>query len=415
MKEKWHLSSIEYWYKDIKTFFRRNGNAFWKEVIQTQELVIILARMASLQKVSSEEKKLALNQFKDLGKMGFAFSIFMVPGGSLLLPLVAKLLPWNLLPDSFKEQVKDEIQVSDDFFFKTEQERMIEIQKELGVNVERKKIYNLLDDFKIARKKYGKNKKKDIITDFYILPNYHHFALLSKHLNITEDQWNDSIEIFNWKKMKEMLDYVDGNLFRRSFEREALVIIEHFEELIKHRLNIEIALMVSFDILKKTLIINQNTCIIYISVETFWKTYPDIKYFKLELAKTIGKILRPFFHLPYKNNKATNIYEMYRELNTIERFINLLVSFIFVEKICHGIEDYLILELELDKFKSITKTYSLALEGLKDKIKQNVESYFLPSERYIGLILSRKLIKKYSYNEIVHLPDYIFIDIIDSL
>lgn len=219
MKEKWQLPSIEYWYDDLKAFFRRNGNAFWKEVIQTQELVIILARMAALQKVSSEEKKMAIKQFKDLGKMGFAFSIFMVPGGTILLPLVAKLLPWDLLPDSFKEQVKDEVNVNDDFFFRTEEERLKEIKKELGVNVERKRIYNLISDFKIARKKYKKLKNFEAISDFYILPNYHHFALLSKNLSLSEEHWNEAIDHFQWKPMKEMMDYIDGNLLRRSYDR----------------------------------------------------------------------------------------------------------------------------------------------------------------------------------------------------
>ena len=63
----------------------------------------ILWKYAHREKVSAEGKKLAKAQLIRIARMIPALAIFLLPGGILLLPLLAKALPWELLPRPFKE------------------------------------------------------------------------------------------------------------------------------------------------------------------------------------------------------------------------------------------------------------------------------------------------------------------------
>lgn len=91
------------------------------------------------------------------------------------------------------------------------------------------------------------------------------------------------------------------------------------------------------------------------------------------------------------------------------------MSYVFLEKMCHGIKDYELLEIENDKYKSLILTYKSAIEPLKAKLKETEIWHFLPVERYIALVISQKLAKKFSYNEIIHLPEYLILDYLESV
>ena len=46
-----------------------------------------------------EQMEIATKQLTDMAKLVPALAIFLLPGGMVLLPLLGKLLPWDLIPD----------------------------------------------------------------------------------------------------------------------------------------------------------------------------------------------------------------------------------------------------------------------------------------------------------------------------
>jgi LETM1-like protein len=79
----------------------QNIEAVVTEVRQTGELGQLLAKAAGGGKLSGEEKRKVKAQLLDLAKAIPALAIFAAPGGMLLLPLLAKLLPFNVLPSAW--------------------------------------------------------------------------------------------------------------------------------------------------------------------------------------------------------------------------------------------------------------------------------------------------------------------------
>jgi len=78
-----------------------NVEALATEVRETGELGQLLARAASGHALSAGERAKVRGQLIDLAKAVPALAIFAAPGGMLLLPLVAKLLPFSLLPSAW--------------------------------------------------------------------------------------------------------------------------------------------------------------------------------------------------------------------------------------------------------------------------------------------------------------------------
>jgi hypothetical protein len=78
-----------------------NVGAMMREIRETGELGQLLARAASGGTLTAEERKKVREQLIDLAKAVPALAIFAAPGGMLLLPLLAKLLPFNLLPSAW--------------------------------------------------------------------------------------------------------------------------------------------------------------------------------------------------------------------------------------------------------------------------------------------------------------------------
>jgi hypothetical protein len=78
-----------------------NFDALTTEIRKTGELGQLLARAAAGATLSAEEKRKVKAQLLDLAKAVPALAIFAAPGGMLLLPLLAKLLPFNLLPSAW--------------------------------------------------------------------------------------------------------------------------------------------------------------------------------------------------------------------------------------------------------------------------------------------------------------------------
>jgi hypothetical protein len=81
-----------------------NLDRMLQEIRETGELAELLAKGASGETLSSTEKSKVRKQLVDLAKTIPALAIFAAPGGMLLLPILIKLLPFNLLPSSFVDQ-----------------------------------------------------------------------------------------------------------------------------------------------------------------------------------------------------------------------------------------------------------------------------------------------------------------------
>lgn len=88
----------------IATQVRKNSRALWNEIRETGELSVLLARAARGQTLTSDEKRRMREQLIDVARAVPALAIFTAPGGLLLLLALAKVMPFELLPSSFREE-----------------------------------------------------------------------------------------------------------------------------------------------------------------------------------------------------------------------------------------------------------------------------------------------------------------------
>jgi hypothetical protein len=88
----------------LKETVVRNKNAVWKEISESDEMLRLLWRFARGATLADEEQKRVREQLLDLAKFVPALGIFALPGGAILLPMLARALPWSLLPSSFREK-----------------------------------------------------------------------------------------------------------------------------------------------------------------------------------------------------------------------------------------------------------------------------------------------------------------------
>ncbi len=84
----------------------RNKNRLVKEILESKELMVLLA-YSTRRDLSEKEKKKVQKQLLDIFKTIPSLAIFLLPGGSLLLPIFIKFIP-TLLPSSFNENLENE-------------------------------------------------------------------------------------------------------------------------------------------------------------------------------------------------------------------------------------------------------------------------------------------------------------------
>jgi hypothetical protein len=94
----------EEWVDEMSTSVKKNYRALLKEIRETGELSKLLARAARGQKLNREEKAAMREQLIDVAKAVPALALFAAPGGVLLLLALAKVLPFDLLPSSFRDE-----------------------------------------------------------------------------------------------------------------------------------------------------------------------------------------------------------------------------------------------------------------------------------------------------------------------
>ncbi len=88
---------------NVQTLVQRNKTRLLLEISQSKELMTLLRKSAT-EKLTPEEKKKVRNQILDICKSIPSLTIFLVPGGSLLLPILIKFIP-QLLPSAFNENL----------------------------------------------------------------------------------------------------------------------------------------------------------------------------------------------------------------------------------------------------------------------------------------------------------------------
>ena len=86
---------------NVAVLIHRNKNRFIKELSQSKELMHLLAK-STHKELDKEEKKKVKTQLLDICKTVPSLTIFLLPGGSLLLPILIKFIP-QLLPSAFNE------------------------------------------------------------------------------------------------------------------------------------------------------------------------------------------------------------------------------------------------------------------------------------------------------------------------
>lgn len=78
----------------------RNKEKLAAELKDSKELMALIVK-STTDDLSKEEKEKARNQLKDLARTIPSLTLFMLPGGSLLLPIILKIIP-DLVPTAFR-------------------------------------------------------------------------------------------------------------------------------------------------------------------------------------------------------------------------------------------------------------------------------------------------------------------------
>ena len=88
----------------IILLIHRNKKRLSKEVSHNKDLMILLAK-STRKDLNESEKKTVKKQLLEICKTIPSLTIFLLPGGSLLLPILIKLIP-QLLPTVFNENLE---------------------------------------------------------------------------------------------------------------------------------------------------------------------------------------------------------------------------------------------------------------------------------------------------------------------
>lgn len=95
----------DYTTKNVQTLIIRNKSRLQLELSQSKELMKLLVQ-STKRELNPDEKKKVRNQILDICKTIPSLTIFLVPGGSLLLPILIKFIP-QLLPSAFNENLNE--------------------------------------------------------------------------------------------------------------------------------------------------------------------------------------------------------------------------------------------------------------------------------------------------------------------
>ena len=101
----------DYMNDKVLKLVRKNVDNIMKEIKETQELSELLVK-ATTKPLTNEEKQKVQEQLMDIAKSIPALAIFALPGGGILLPILIKVLPFNILPSSFQDELHSNQELS---------------------------------------------------------------------------------------------------------------------------------------------------------------------------------------------------------------------------------------------------------------------------------------------------------------
>ena len=93
----------DYMNDTVVKLVKKNLANIMTEIKETKELSELLLK-ATTQPLSSHEKQKVQDQLMDVARSIPALAIFALPGGGILLPVLIKVLPFNILPSSFQDE-----------------------------------------------------------------------------------------------------------------------------------------------------------------------------------------------------------------------------------------------------------------------------------------------------------------------
>lgn len=100
-----YSSLVKHFYKQsastVKLLILRNKNRLVQELEESGELVLLLGQ-STMRDLTLEEKAKVKDQLLDICKTIPSLTIFLLPGGSVLMPLLVKFIP-KLLPSAFQD------------------------------------------------------------------------------------------------------------------------------------------------------------------------------------------------------------------------------------------------------------------------------------------------------------------------
>ncbi|SDW32403.1 LETM1-related biofilm-associated protein [Aequorivita viscosa] len=100
-----YTNPVKQFYKQssatVKLLIIRNKDRLARELEESGELVVLLGQ-STLRDLSAEEKTKVKDQLLDICKTIPSLTIFLLPGGSVLMPLLVKFIP-KMLPSAFQD------------------------------------------------------------------------------------------------------------------------------------------------------------------------------------------------------------------------------------------------------------------------------------------------------------------------
>lgn len=93
----------DYMNDKVLKLVKKNMANIMTEVKETKKLSELLLK-ATKQPLTSHEKQKVQEQLMDIVRSIPALAIFALPGGGILLPVLIKVLPFNILPSSFQDE-----------------------------------------------------------------------------------------------------------------------------------------------------------------------------------------------------------------------------------------------------------------------------------------------------------------------
>ncbi len=87
----------------MKKIVLENRDRVFQEIRETKKLYELMLKWSTGGSLTSAEKAAVKAQLIDICKTIPAMAVFMVPFGSIMLALLIKFLPFNILPSAFEE------------------------------------------------------------------------------------------------------------------------------------------------------------------------------------------------------------------------------------------------------------------------------------------------------------------------